>query len=181
MSQSRARVRAVCHSFEAKHTASPVPSLPCCCLRARSHGWVVDSPLCLRCLCDLACATLPDLIRKLERKIGPLKVILAKLLDNSSASAASALPQPSNLTPSLTMADHQRIGLTWLHTLHAHGHSGILADEMGLGKTAQIVATISQLSSRHHVTGPFLIVAPLSTIGHWARELRTPSSPYLPW
>ena len=46
----------------------------------------------------------------------------------------------------------------------------ILADEMGLGKTAQIVATLSQLSDRG-VSGPFLIVAPLSTIGHWAREV----------
>jgi SNF2 family DNA or RNA helicase len=42
---------------------------------------------------------------------------------------------------------------------------------MGLGKTAQLVATMSQLSRRHGISGPFLVVAPLSTIGHWTREL----------
>ena len=46
----------------------------------------------------------------------------------------------------------------------------MLADEMGLGKTAQIIATLSQLSRHHKVTGPYLVVAPLSTIGHWSRE-----------
>ena len=46
----------------------------------------------------------------------------------------------------------------------------MLADEMGLGKTAQIIATLSQLSRQHKVTGPYLVVAPLSTIGHWSRE-----------
>ena len=47
----------------------------------------------------------------------------------------------------------------------------MLADEMGLGKTAQIVATFSELSRTHGVGGPFLVVAPLSTIEHWQREL----------
>ena len=49
----------------------------------------------------------------------------------------------------------------------------MLADEMGLGKTAQIVATFSELSRTHGVGGPFLVVAPLSTIEHWQRELNT--------
>ena len=51
----------------------------------------------------------------------------------------------------------------------------MLADEMGLGKTAQCVATLSHI---HELgpAGPFLIVAPLSTINHWARELRAWSS-----
>jgi SNF2 family DNA or RNA helicase len=37
---------------------------------------------------------------------------------------------------------------------------------MGLGKTAQSVCFLDQLS-RKGVRGPFLIVAPLSTIPHW--------------
>lgn len=48
----------------------------------------------------------------------------------------------------------------------------MLGDEMGLGKTAQIVATLHKLQSLG-VSGPFLIVAPLSTIAHWSREFQT--------
>ena len=51
----------------------------------------------------------------------------------------------------------------------------MLADEMGLGKTAQCVATLSHIHALGPA-GPFLIVAPLSTINHWARELRAWSS-----
>jgi SNF2 family DNA or RNA helicase len=41
---------------------------------------------------------------------------------------------------------------------------------MGLGKTVQSVSFVNELSNRYNVWGPFLIVAPLSTIPHWERE-----------
>ncbi|EGB03126.1 hypothetical protein AURANDRAFT_17992, partial [Aureococcus anophagefferens] len=54
----------------------------------------------------------------------------------------------------------------------------ILADEMGLGKTAQ-VATFLDGALRRGGGGPCLVVAPLSTIGHWERELEAWTA--LPW
>lgn len=51
--------------------------------------------------------------------------------------------------------------------------SCILADEMGLGKTAQSICLLEYLFSRQNVRGPFLVVVPLSTLQHWARELET--------
>jgi superfamily II DNA/RNA helicase len=48
--------------------------------------------------------------------------------------------------------------------------SVMLADEMGLGKTIQTVAMLEHLRSRENVRGPFLIIAPLSTLEHWKRE-----------
>ena len=42
---------------------------------------------------------------------------------------------------------------------------------MGLGKTAQSVSMLQTLRSFEKIEGPFLIVAPLSTLGHWEREL----------
>ena len=48
----------------------------------------------------------------------------------------------------------------------------LLADEMGLGKTAQVVAALATLRESHP-RGPSLVVAPLSTIGHWSREFAT--------
>lgn len=47
--------------------------------------------------------------------------------------------------------------------------NGILADEMGLGKTIQIIALISNLIEKG-VNGPYLIIAPLSTLPNWERE-----------
>jgi len=46
----------------------------------------------------------------------------------------------------------------------------ILADEMGLGKTVQTVSMLWHLYEREGIKGPFLIIAPLSTIQHWKRE-----------
>ena len=49
--------------------------------------------------------------------------------------------------------------------------NGILADEMGLGKTVQCVATIASLIHGGN-RGPFLIVAPLSTLPNWMAEFQ---------
>jgi SNF2 family DNA or RNA helicase len=38
------------------------------------------------------------------------------------------------------------------------------------GKTIQSVSILEHLRSRQHVRGPFLVLAPLSTLGHWKRE-----------
>ena len=51
--------------------------------------------------------------------------------------------------------------------------ASILADEMGLGKTAQSVCFMDELCKRNF-RGPFLVVAPLSTIPHW--QVRTAAS-----
>ena len=48
----------------------------------------------------------------------------------------------------------------------------ILADEMGLGKTIQSITFLYEIFSMG-IRGPFLIIAPLSTITNWEREFRT--------
>lgn len=48
----------------------------------------------------------------------------------------------------------------------------ILADEMGLGKTIQSITFLEEIH-RVGIKGPFLIIAPLSTIANWEREFRT--------
>lgn len=48
----------------------------------------------------------------------------------------------------------------------------ILADEMGLGKTIQSIALLSEVYAAG-VQGPFLVIAPLSTITNWEREFST--------
>jgi chromodomain-helicase-DNA-binding protein 7 len=41
---------------------------------------------------------------------------------------------------------------------------------MGLGKTIQSVAFLNHLHNYEHFRGPFLIIAPLSTLDHWKRS-----------
>lgn len=48
----------------------------------------------------------------------------------------------------------------------------ILADEMGLGKTIQSITLLSEIYATG-IQGPFLIIAPLSTITNWEREFAT--------
>lgn len=68
-----------------------------------------------------------------------------------------------------TMRDYQLEGLTWMAEIALQGMSGILADEMGLGKTIQTISLIAHLREMEFY-GPFLIVAPLSTLSNWIEE-----------
>ncbi|KAI9176217.1 hypothetical protein H9P43_006582 [Blastocladiella emersonii ATCC 22665] len=67
---------------------------------------------------------------------------------------------------------YQLEGVNWLVHCWIRGQSSIMADEMGLGKTVQSVAFLHELYSRYGVMGPFLVIAPLSTVPHWEREFR---------
>ncbi|MEQ2196391.1 choline dehydrogenase 7 [Xenoophorus captivus] len=53
-----------------------------------------------------------------------------------------------------------------------HRRNCILADEMGLGKTIQSITFLYEIYMKA-IEGPFLIIAPLSTIPNWEREFRT--------
>ncbi|KAJ3053100.1 choline dehydrogenase 7 [Rhizophlyctis rosea] len=68
---------------------------------------------------------------------------------------------------------YQLEGLNWLMFCWYHRQNSILADEMGLGKTVQSTIFLHHLYVDQNVTGPFLIVTPLSTIGNWEREIKT--------
>ncbi len=58
-----------------------------------------------------------------------------------------------------------------LQMLWENGINGILADEMGLGKTIQCIAHIAMMVEKK-VLGPFLVVAPLSTLPNWISEFK---------
>ena len=71
----------------------------------------------------------------------------------------------------LTLRDYQLEGVNWMIFNWYHRRNCILADEMGLGKTIQTTALLDHLVRREHSRGPFLIVAPLSTLEQWKREI----------
>ncbi|XP_077502433.1 chromodomain helicase DNA binding protein kismet isoform X3 [Amblyomma americanum] len=71
-----------------------------------------------------------------------------------------------------TLREYQLEGLSWLTFCWYNGQNCILADEMGLGKTIQSLTFINEIV-RYGINGPFLVIAPLSTIGNWQREFET--------
>jgi chromodomain-helicase-DNA-binding protein 1 len=70
-----------------------------------------------------------------------------------------------------TLRDFQVTGLNFLAYNWTKGNNVILADEMGLGKTVQTVAFMNWLRHDRDQQGPFIVVAPLSTIPAWAETL----------
>lgn len=78
--------------------------------------------------------------------------------------------QPSLFTGGV-MRPYQIEGYQWLKVLYENGVNGILADEMGLGKTVQVIALIAGLVESG-LPGPYLVVAPLSTLPNWLSELQ---------
>ncbi|XP_037637988.1 lymphoid-specific helicase [Sebastes umbrosus] len=78
--------------------------------------------------------------------------------------------QPEHFTGGV-MRSYQIEGIEWLRMLWENGINGILADEMGLGKTIQCIAHIAMMIEKK-VMGPFLVVAPLSTLPNWISEFK---------
>lgn len=72
---------------------------------------------------------------------------------------------------SCQLKEYQLKGLTWLANLYEQGINGILADEMGLGKTVQSISVMAYLAEVHNIWGPFLVVAPASTLHNWQQEI----------
>lgn len=77
--------------------------------------------------------------------------------------------QPKMLTTQLK--EYQLKGLNWLVNLYEQGINGILADEMGLGKTIQSISVMAYLAEYHNIWGPFLVIAPASTLHNWQQEI----------
>ncbi|KAJ9516015.1 hypothetical protein QJQ45_024466, partial [Haematococcus lacustris] len=71
------------------------------------------------------------------------------------------------------LRSYQEEAVRWMVSNYVAGRNCILGDEMGLGKTAQSVSCLETLRQLGHVPGPFLLVAPLTTLGHWQREIQT--------
>ena len=106
-------------------------------------------------------------------------VRLDKPMINNSSS--QLLETPKSFIGELK--EYQLKGLRWLDNLFEQGINGILADEMGLGKTIQVISFLAHLSLDKNNWGPFLVIAPNSTLYNWQQELNRfcPSLKVLPY
>ena len=88
---------------------------------------------------------------------------------NPTSLQSMDIAQPKMLNCQLK--EYQLKGLNWLVNLYEQGINGILADEMGLGKTVQSISVMAYLAEVHNIWGPFLVIAPASTLHNWQQEI----------
>ncbi|KAF8984052.1 choline dehydrogenase 6 [Entomortierella lignicola] len=103
------------------------------------------------------------------RKIIP-DSIAAKQLPRPPRGAFRKLKESPLFKHGNQLRQYQMEGLNWLLDCWFNGQACIMADEMGLGKTVQSVTFLNEIHNTYHIRGPFLVIAPLSTIPHWHRE-----------
>lgn len=82
------------------------------------------------------------------------------------------LPETPIYKNNNTLRPYQLEGLNWLKFSWYNSHNCILADEMGLGKTIQSLTFVHSCYT-YGMRGPFLVIAPLSTIPNWQREFES--------
>lgn len=105
-------------------------------------------------------------IKKLESpividKLQEVPINKGQYVSNRDAEISSFV---GNLYP------YQNQGFRWLKMIVNENAGCILADEMGLGKTAQIIAVLA--SEALHAKEPSLVVAPVSLLENWRREVQ---------
>jgi SWI/SNF-related matrix-associated actin-dependent regulator of chromatin subfamily A member 5 len=99
---------------------------------------------------------------------------LAQLRKSTRAprAAATTLTETPACITHGAMRDYQLEGLSWLVSMHDLGVNQLIGDEMGLGKTLQTISLLGYLSSERNITGPHLIIVPLSVMSSWCSEFR---------
>lgn len=148
----------------------------------------------------LSIAAAEQLFEAWSKKIAPVKTALVKPVDKvgravlqighnideptyvevrqaALRSALDATPElPNLLKPEVVLRDHQWQGVAWLQHLFRLSPTDVsgclLADDMGLGKTIQLLTFLVWYLEKYPEEKPTLIVAPVSLLDNWERELR---------
>lgn len=99
--------------------------------------------------------------------------------DELGAVTAGELAQailPDSLQDDISLHAHQLEGVAWLQDLFSRSPKpvtgALLADDMGLGKTLQLLTFIAWYLEQGAVSGPVMIVAPVSLLDNWEREFK---------
>ena len=117
------------------------------------------------------------------------QVEIDRYLDRTSSLPISGKPKPPteqfkeqpHYIKNGKLRDFQKTGVNFMALNWQRNRSVILADEMGLGKTVQTVSFLNWLRHDRLQQGPFLVIAPLSTLPSWAEtfDFWTPDINYV--
>ncbi len=124
-------------------------------------------------------------ISSLEEKVGRAVLQIGHNIDEPTyvqvrqealRAALDAQPElPSLLRPEVILREHQLQGVAWLQHLFRLSPTDVsgclLADDMGLGKTIQLLTFLVWYLEQYPQDKPTLIVAPVSLLDNWEREL----------
>ncbi len=84
---------------------------------------------------------------------------------------------PTTLKPDIKLFDHQLKGIAKLQHLYQAApdccRGVLLADDMGLGKTLQLLTFLAKCFEDNTTLDPALIVAPVSLLDNWKKEIET--------
>mmetsp|Transcript_21374 Transcript_21374/g.24450 ORF Transcript_21374/g.24450 Transcript_21374/m.24450 type:complete len:1128 (+) Transcript_21374:158-3541(+) len=86
-------------------------------------------------------------------------------------SKANAVVSQPHMIDTAILRPYQLKGLDFMVRMHQQNLAMILGDEMGLGKTLQTISLLCHLKEQYHVTGPSLIICPLSVLSSWCAEM----------
>ncbi|KAK1157605.1 hypothetical protein AOXY_G23730 [Acipenser oxyrinchus oxyrinchus] len=100
------------------------------------------------------------------------KIPAIKHMERPAADTWQKLERSRDYRNANELREYQLEGMNWLLFNWYNRKNCILADEMGLGKTIQSITFLYEIFLLG-IRGPFLIIAPLSTITNWEREFRT--------
>ena len=123
--------------------------------------------------------TLLDISMIDERQSNHSKPVMKTENDESKPTLAADIQElllPEELKT--RMFAHQIEGLQWLYGLHYSHPGGILGDDMGLGKTFQVNCLLTGLMRSNRIQR-VLIVAPVSVLPSWNRELVQHLAPHV--
>jgi hypothetical protein len=81
-------------------------------------------------------------------------------------------PTPPSFKNGMALREYQVTSFEWMVGNYRRRKNVILGDEMGLGKTAQCISVMEHVrTTLLRAPRPFLVIAPLTTLGHWKREM----------
>lgn len=110
------------------------------------------------------------------RTTAEIKVLLENIRPDEELPPENREGTPEAMTYALM--EHQKLGLTWMRNMEEGSNKGgILADDMGLGKTIQALALMVARRSTDRKCKTTLIIAPVSLLKQWEREIQTKLKP----
>ena len=81
-------------------------------------------------------------------------------------------PVPPTFKNNMALREYQVASFEWMISNYCRDRNVILGDEMGLGKTAQCISVMEYVRKNLiRRRQPMCVVAPLTTLGHWKREI----------